>query len=83
MAAKPNFTPTEWLTLRSLAKQGGISVTPVLIDKIRTGERALTERLAIEIHRATNGQIPCWRSRPDTWPEGVLPPVLQTHGAAS
>jgi hypothetical protein len=73
----PQLTSDEWQRITQLVKTRAITVHPSLIQQIKTGHRSLTERLAIAIHRATNGQIPCWRTRPNTWPVGVLPPCLQ------
>lgn len=71
-----NHPQLPWPHLRRLAREGRIPASVALLNKIQAGKRNLTEELSIEIHRATNGEIPCWLTRPDRWCPGQVPPCL-------
>jgi len=59
-----------------MAREGKFSFSVALVDKIKGGGRRWTEGNAIEVHRVSNGEIPCWKVRPDIWAEGWVPPCL-------
>lgn len=54
------------------------SMYRALNDVNEAGVHNCSPELAIAIHRATEGAIPCWDLRPDLWAVGQLPPGL-TH----
>ena len=66
----------DWTLLRQMAREGQFSFGVALIDKIKGGDRRWTEDNALEVHRISNGVIPCWKVRPDLWGEGYIPPCL-------
>jgi len=70
------LSPPEWLLLRQWAREGRFTFGVALVDKIKGGGRRWTDDNAIEVHRISKGEIPCWKLRPDHWAEGQLPPCL-------
>ena len=85
MATKLSITPMEWQLILELVNTGRVDVARDLIYKVRAGKQDCSERLAIAIHKATDGSIPCWKLRPKTWQPGDLPPCLtdsNLNGAA-
>jgi DNA-binding transcriptional regulator YdaS (Cro superfamily) len=40
-----------------------------------TGVHVCGPGLAVAIHHASGGKVPCWSLRPDLWLEGQVPPV--------
>lgn len=76
MLYRPSLPPPDWAAIRSLARAGKLSVGVALIKKIKAGQKRFTTEVATEIHRVTDGEIPCWRLRPDLWSEGQVPPSL-------
>lgn len=76
MDTKTTLLASDWATLRKLAREGRISIGKALIDKIKAGHRRWTDEVVIEVHRVTDGAIPCWSLRPDLWAPGQIPPCL-------
>lgn len=75
------------VTCASLATQCGVhpaSMARALNDfDPVSGVHVCGPQLAISIHYASNGEIPCWKLRPDIWREGQVPPALADFPAAS
>lgn len=44
--------------------------------RVLAGRQRSSPDLAIRIHRATAGAVPCWELRPDLWAPGQVPPEL-------
>lgn len=42
-----------------------------------------SDETAIAIHRASNGEFPCWDLKPHVWQKGQVPPALADFKAAS
>jgi hypothetical protein len=76
----PTLSKEQWLVIRKLAHHGQLIVGPAAIDKVRMGINRFHEALAISVHGATKGEIPCWVTCPDRWSEGQIPPPLQNLG---
>lgn len=77
MTFEPTLSQQDWLRLRRLAAAGVFSFKVGLVDKIKGDRtRRWTEDAALEIHRVTNGEIPCWSVRPDLWAPGQIPPAV-------
>jgi len=70
------LTPDQWARVRLLARTDQFSFGVALVDKIKAGERPWTDKNALEVHRVTKGEVPCWAMRPDIFREGQLPPAL-------
>lgn len=67
----------QWLELRALARAGKIPCGTALLDKVKAGERNFSERMAVDIHIATQGLFPCWDLRPWSWEKGQVPPAIR------
>jgi hypothetical protein len=71
-----NLTSLEWDLLGQLIQEGRLPIKSNTLRAIRYRTRRWTDELAIAVHAATNGKIPCWKIRPDHYTEGVVPPCL-------
>lgn len=68
--------PINWSLLIRLAREGKLPVTEHTIKKIRIGRQRFTDETCVAIHRATNGEVPCWVTGYDRWQVGQVPPAL-------
>lgn len=48
-----------------------------------TGVHVCGPALAVAIHWATDGVVPCWALRPDLWREGQIPPQSSSSPSAA
>jgi hypothetical protein len=67
----------QWLELRELAQDGNFPCCADHIYKVQAGKRTFSEKMAIQIHIATQGRFACWDLRPWSWEKGQMPPAIR------
>jgi len=65
-----------WSLIYRLAREGLLPVGVHTIKKVRAGHQRFSDDTCVALHRLTDGQVPCWMLRPDTWQVGQVPPAL-------